>query len=48
MYFSGDDGDRMGAPGAHHPINQTPLLGAGIKLQDLIVPGVTAIIVETA
>ena len=38
--LSGDDRDSMEAPGAHHPINQTPLSGAGLELQDLIVADV--------
>ena len=38
--LSGDDGDSMVVPGAHHPINQTPLSGAGLELQDLIVADV--------
>ena len=35
--LSGDDGDSMEAPGAHHLINQTPLSAAWLELQDLIV-----------
>ena len=35
--LSGYDGDCMVGPWAHFPINQTPLAGAWLELQDLIV-----------
>merc|ERR1711988_597135 len=40
--FSGDDGDSMGAPSGHHPINQTPRPCAELKLKDLIQVVVTS------
>ena len=43
-----DHGDSVGRPGLDHPVQQLPLSGEGVELQDVIVVDVGTVKVMTA